>query len=83
MKVERAIRLRLKACPRDSPAGETLVEIERKLADVAESVKSLDSHHVACKWLDDFAARREMFLSLRRDETVQVQIRRMLFGDGI
>ena len=81
MKVERAIRLCARSCANDAPARTTLSEIESTLAEVAERLKSIDSHYVARNWLDGFAARCEMLSSLRHSEAAQSQIRRALFPE--
>jgi hypothetical protein len=79
MAVEQAIESRLRTCTSDAAAGRTLSEIKDTLADVAERLKSVDSRQLADEWLSDFADRQRMFLSLRRNETVQSRIRQMLF----
>ena len=76
--VERAIHFRARTCPDDVQAGGTLSKIESTLVDVAERLKSVDSRQFAGEWLDDIAARRKMFLALRRNDIVQMQIRRVL-----
>jgi hypothetical protein len=79
LEVERAIRLRVGECANGTHAREMLSKIDATLIDVAERLKSFDSRQLAGEWLNDFAGRYGMFLALRRNETVQLQIRRILF----
>lgn len=81
--VERALRLRVAACANDTHAGAMLAKIEATIADAAERLKSIDPRQIACEWLNDFADRHRIFLELRRNEAVQLQIRRILFDAGV
>lgn len=81
MKAERAIRLCARTCANDTSAHVTLSQIGNTLDDVAQRLKSIDSRRLAVEWLEDFATRREMLLSLLQSEAVQTRIRRMLFAD--
>jgi len=80
LNVERVIRSRVRTSGDGIHAGRTLLKVQRTLADVGERLSSLDSRQLATSWLDDFAARNRMLQELRRDEAVQTQIRRVLFG---
>ncbi len=79
LEVEQAFNHRAGSCARSFPARGTLTRIKATLAEVAARLKVLDSRQVAGEWLKDLADRRRMFLSLRRNEAVQSQIRRVLF----
>jgi hypothetical protein len=46
-------------------------------------LKAVDSRQLAGEWLDDLATRRQMFLGLRRNERVQMQISRVLFDASV
>ncbi len=81
--VERAIRFRARMCTDDVHAGATLSKIESTLVDVAERLKAVDSRQLAGEWLDELATRRQMFLGLRRNERVQMQISRVLFDASV
>jgi hypothetical protein len=81
--VERAIHFRARMCTDDVHAGGTLSKIESTLVDVAERLKSVDSRQLAGEWLNDLATRRKMFLALRRNERVQMQISRVLFDPSV
>src|SRR5262249_6179942 len=83
LNVERAVFSRMRASNDGMDAVRTISGIAGTLADVAERLKSIDSRHLALEWLDDFAARRKMFLELRRHDAVQKEMRRVLSGDSL
>lgn len=83
LNVERAIRSRARRFGDGIHVGCTLVKVQRTLADVGERLRSIDSRQLAASWLDDFAASSTMFVELRRNEAVQTQVRRALFGTSV
>ncbi|MGC1678366.1 MAG: hypothetical protein WA740_12630 [Candidatus Binataceae bacterium] len=81
--VERAIQIRVMTCANNDESRGTLEKIQTTLADAADRLKSIDPRQIACEWLNDFADRHRMFLELRRNEAVQLQIRRILFDASV
>jgi hypothetical protein len=75
--VDRALRHRLKE-REGSLVHERLSKIKNMLAGVGEYLNSIDCRKRAADWIEDTVTRRNIFLELRQNESVQAQVRRAL-----
>ena len=82
LNVERAILCRAQTCD-GVDTRRTLATVQDTLAEVGKRLDSIDSRQLASDWLNDFVARKKMLQELRRNEAVQTQVRRALFGTGV